>query len=244
MSEIIFGRNSVYEYLNNSKDFEKLLIQNSLDLKKFDKIISLCKKNNIPIDSVDKSKLDKITNSANHQGLVLYIKPYNYYSLGELINYADKSNPLLVILDEITDPHNLGAIIRTSEAVGADGVIIPKHRAAEVNATVHKTSAGATAFMKVARVTNINQTIETLKEQGYWVYGADGHTDTYYTEIDYSGKVALVIGNEGRGISKKTKEKCDQLIKIPMLGKTESLNASTSAAILMYGILQKRNNKF
>lgn len=241
MSDLIFGKNSVFEYIKNLDGAEKLCVNSKFNSKE-DSIIKLAKKNNIKIEYLDKKKLDDITNRKNHQGYVLYAKEYKYYSLDEIIYSAQNSerDPLIIILDEITDPHNLGAIIRTAEAAEANGVIIPKHRSAEVNQTVHKTSAGATAFMKVAMVTNINHTIERLKEEGYWIYGADGYADKYYDEIDYSGKVGIVIGNEGKGISRLTKEKCDELIKIPMYGKTESLNASTSAAIIIYGVLNQR----
>lgn len=244
MSDLIFGRNSVFEYLENMTDFEKLYIQNGIKNEKFNKIIKIAKKKNLNIEYTDKKKLDKLSNFQNHQGVLLLAKDYKYYTLEEILAYGEKQNkdPLIIILDEITDPHNLGAIIRTSEAAGATGVIIPKHRAASVNHTVHKTSAGATSFMRVCMVTNINQTIDTLKDRGYWIYGADGHTDKYYDEIDYAGKIGIVIGNEGKGISRLTKEKCDDLVKIPMYGKTESLNASTSAAIIIYGIINQRKN--
>ena len=244
MSDLIFGRNSVFEYLENMNDFENLYIQNGIKNEKFNKIIEIAKKKKLSIEYIDKKKLDKLSNFQNHQGVLLLAKDYKYYTLEEILDYGDKQNkdPLIIILDEITDPHNLGAIIRTSEAAGATGVIIPKHRAASVNHTVHKTSAGATSFMRVCMVTNINQTIDTLKDRGYWIYGADGHTDKYYDDIDYTGKIGIVIGNEGKGISRLTKEKCDDLVKIPMYGKTESLNASTSAAIIIYGIINQRKN--
>ncbi len=244
MSDLIFGRNSVFEYLENMNDFENLYIQNGIKNEKFNKIIEIAKKKKLSIEYIDKKKLDKLSNFQNHQGVLLLAKNYKYYTLEEILDYGDKQNkdPLIIILDEITDPHNLGAIIRTSEAAGATGVIIPKHRAASVNHTVHKTSAGATSFMRVCMVTNINQTIDTLKDRGYWIYGADGHTDKYYDDIDYTGKIGIVIGNEGKGISRLTKEKCDDLVKIPMYGKTESLNASTSAAIIIYGIINQRKN--
>lgn len=245
MSDLIFGRNSVFEYIENMKDFEKLYVQNGIKHEKLNKIIELAKKKKISYEYVDKKKLDKLSDFQNHQGVILLAKDYKYYSLEDVIEYGENQEiePLLLILDEINDPHNLGAIIRTAEAAGATGVIIPKHRAASVNHTVHKTSAGATSFMRVCMVTNINQTIDILKDKGYWIYGADGHTDKYYDEIDYSGKIGIVIGNEGKGISRLTKEKCDDLIKIPMYGKTESLNASTSAAIIIYGVINQRKVK-
>lgn len=242
MADIIIGKNSVYEYLSNMKDFEKLYIQNSIKNDRISKIIEIADDKNIKIEFIDKKKLDKMSNFQNHQGVLLVAKDYKYYSLEEIMEYGDSNDrdPLILILDEIIDPHNLGAIIRTAEAAGATGVIIPKHRSASVNHTVHKTSAGATSYMRIAMVTNINQTIDILKDNGYWIYGTDGHTKKFYDEIDYSGKVGIVIGNEGKGISRLTKEKCDDLIKIPMYGKTESLNASTSAAIVVYGIMNQR----
>lgn len=242
MSDFILGRNSVIEYLENMDGAEKLYLQKSLKHNTIDKIVTLARKKSVTIEEVEKNRLDKMSDFSNHQGVYLQAKDYDYYQLDDLIYYGKKQDrdPLIIILDEITDPHNLGAIIRTAEAAGATGVIIPKHRAAQVNHTVHKTSSGATSYMRVSMVTNINNAIETLKENGYWIYGADGHTDKLYTEIDYTGPVGLVIGNEGKGISQLTKKKCDDLIKIPMFGKTESLNASTSAAILIYGVLNSR----
>lgn len=242
MSDFIPGRNSVIEYLENMNGAEILYVQKGLKHNTIDKIINLANKKGVQIRQIDKNRLDKMSDFSNHQGVYLQTKDYKYYQLDEIINYGKESDrdPLIIILDEITDPHNLGAIIRTAEAAGATGVIIPKHRAAQVNHTVHKTSSGATSYMRVAMVININNTIEELKENGYWIYGADGHTDKLYTEIDYSGPVGIVIGNEGKGISRLTKTKCDDLIKIPMYGKTESLNASTSAAILIYGVLNSR----
>ena len=148
---------------------------------------------------------------------------------------------MVIILDEITDSHNLGAIIRTSETCGAEGVIIPKRRSAEVNETVHKTSAGATNHIKIARVTNIRDTIDKLKEEGFWIYGSSGHASDLYYDLNYSGKVCLVIGNEGKGMTRLVEENCDFLIKIPMYGKVDSLNASASAAILMYEIVKDFN---
>lgn len=242
MSDFIPGRNSVIEYLENMDGAEKLYLQKGLKHNTIDKIVRLARKKSVTIEEVEKNRLDKMSDFSNHQGVYLQAKDYDYYQLDDLIYYGKKQDrdPLIIILDEITDPHNLGAIIRTAEAAGATGVIIPKHRAAQVNHTVHKTSSGATSYMRVSMVTNINNAIETLKENGYWIYGADGHTDKLYTEIDYTGPVGLVIGNEGNGISQLTKKKCDDLIKIPMFGKTESLNASTSAAILIYGVLNSR----
>lgn len=242
MSDYVIGRNSVIEYLETLDGALKLYVQKDNKHNLIEKIVSLSKRKNIAIEEVDKRFLDKLSDRSIHQGIILEVKDYRYFTLDEILDYgkSQERDPLIIILDEINDPHNLGAIIRTAEAAGATGVIIPKHRAARVNHTVHKTSTGATSHMRVAMVTNVNDSIEKLKDESYWVYGADGHTDKLYSQIDFSGPVALVIGNEGKGISRLTKEKCDDLIKIPMYGKTESLNASTSAAILIYGVLAYR----
>lgn len=244
MSDFIIGRNAVMEFLKNKDGAEKLFVQKG-DLKgSIFKIIAIAKDQRLIVVEADKKKLDEMTNQQNHQGVVLVASDYQYATLNEIIEKGDEvENPLILILDEITDPHNLGAIIRTAEAAGATGVVIPKRRSALVNQTVHKTSAGATTFMKVTKVTNITQTIERLKTEGYWIYGTDGTAETAYTDIDYSGKVALVIGNEGKGISQSVKKHCDNLVNIPMYGKTESLNASTSAAIMIYEVVRSRNAK-
>lgn len=248
MAEYIYGKNAVYEYVKNFQDIKEIYIQNNFNPNKkidkndkINKIIEIVKKNNIKINFVDKKDLDKISENQKHQGVVLVYEEYKYFSLEEIINLSNKEeNALIVILDGITDPHNLGAIIRTAEAAGVLSVIIPKHRSASVNHTVHKTSAGATSFMKVSKVTNINNAIDKLKDNGYWIYGADGYAHNFYTEINYPKKVCIVIGNEGNGISRLTKVKCDELIKIPMIGKTESLNASISAGIIMYEVINQK----
>jgi len=245
MSDYVIGRNAVIEYLKNKDGAEKLFIQKGELKGSIHKVIGIAKDLKLIIVEADRRKLDEMAENGNHQGVVLLTSDYKYASLNEILDSAESSerDPLVIVLDEITDPHNLGAIIRTAEACGAHGVVIPKRRSATVNHTVHKTSAGATTFMKVCKVTNIVQTIERLKEEGYWVFGADGQASTEYTQNDYTGKVCLVIGNEGKGISQSVKKHCDNLSYIPMYGKTESLNASTSAAIYMYEVLRNRNAK-
>ena len=245
MSDFIIGRNAVIEYLKNKENATKLFVQKG-DLKgSIHKIIGMAKDKRIMIVEKDKRKLDELSEYQNHQGVILITEDYKYASLNEILEAGEnsKTDPLIIILDEITDPHNLGAIIRTAEAAGAHGVIIPNRRSASVNHTVHKTSVGATTFMKICKVVNIVQTIERLKKEGYWIYGADGKSQTKYTQNDYTGKVALVIGNEGKGISQSVKKHCDNLSYIPMYGKTESLNASTSAAIYIYEVLRNRDEK-
>ncbi len=243
MSDYIIGRNAIIEFLKTKDGGHKLFIQRG-DLKgSVHKIVGMAKDKKIIIVEADRKKLDEMAQGGNHQGVILLTDNYQYSTLNAILKAGEEAenDPLIIILDEITDPHNLGAIIRTAEAAGANGVIIPNRRSSTVNHTVHKTSAGATSYMRVCKVTNIVQTIERLKKEGYWVYGADGRAEKAYTEIDYSGKVCLVIGNEGRGISQSVKKHCDVLSYIPMYGKTESLNASTSAAIYIYEILRSRN---
>ncbi len=245
MSDLIIGRNAVIEYLKNKEGASKLFVQKGELKGSIHKIIGMAKDKKLIIVEKDKKKLDEMSEFQNHQGVILLAEDYKYSSLNDILKAAEESDrdPLIILLDEITDPHNLGAIIRTAEAAGAHGVIIPNRRSASVNHTVHKTSAGATTFMKVCKVVNLVQTIERLKKEGYWIYGADGRAQTEYTQNDYTGKVALVIGNEGRGISQSIKKHCDNLSYIPMYGKTESLNASTSAAIYIYEVLRSRNEK-
>ncbi|MDL2310895.1 23S rRNA (guanosine(2251)-2'-O)-methyltransferase RlmB [Peptostreptococcaceae bacterium OttesenSCG-928-C18] len=244
MSEYVFGRNAVLELLESGK-IETLFVQKG-DLKgSIEKIIGKAKANKIVIKQVDKNKLDNLSGGMSHQGVVGVALEYEYFEVDDLLQdaYDKNQDPFIIILDEIEDPHNLGAIIRTSEVAGANGIIIPKRRSATVNSVVHKSSAGATNHMKVAKVTNISQTIEYLKSKNVFVYAADGEAKDYYNKTDLTGAVALVIGNEGKGISRLVKEKCDLLIKIPMYGKIGSLNASNAAAIIIYEVVRQRDEK-
>ena len=186
--------------------------------------------------------MDTIATTTNYQGVIAIVPPYEYCEIEDILEAANDKNedPFVLVLDGIEDPHNLGSIIRTAETAGVHGVIIPKRRAALVNSTVNKVSAGAVEHMKVARVTNISESIEKLKKQGIWVCGTDINTDKYYYNQDLTGPLAIVIGNEGKGISKKVLEKCDFLVKIPMRGKVTSLNASVSAGIIMYEVVKQR----
>jgi 23S rRNA (guanosine2251-2'-O)-methyltransferase len=178
----------------------------------------------------------------NHQGVIAIVPPYNYSSVEEILELAKSKNekPFVIICDGIEDPHNLGSIIRTAECVGAHGVIIPKRRSAAVNATVNKTSAGAVAYVKVARVTNLNDTIKELQDNGVWIYGTDMDGTDNYNEVKYDSGVGIVVGSEGFGMSRLVKENCDFLIRIPMAGKINSLNASVSASIVMYEVMNQR----
>lgn len=242
MDDYIFGRNAVLEFLRSEKKGEKLYVQKGLHGSVLKEVYALAKQQRMPIIQADRSKLDKMAQGGNHQGLVLLAPGFEYASLESMLAHAEEAGhaPFLVLLDEVTDPHNLGAIIRTAECAGVDGVLIPKRRSASVTSVVHKTSAGADAYMRVGRVTNINQTIETLKKQNIWIYGAAGEADQDLWETNFSGGVCLVIGNEGKGLAPLTRSLCDQLVSIPMFGHVDSLNASTSASVLIYEVVRGR----
>ena len=186
--------------------------------------------------------MDVISETHNHQGVIATVPPFNYCDVQDILDYANSKNEkaFVLILDGIEDVHNLGSIIRTVETAGVHGIIIPKRRAASVNATVSKTSAGAVEHMKISRVNNLADTIRNLKEQGLWIIGTDMDTETQYDKQDYTGDIAIVIGSEGFGMSKIVKDNCDFLIKIPMKGKITSLNASVSAGIVIYEALKQR----
>ena len=186
-----------------------------------------------------------MSGGTNHQGVIAQVTPYKYCEIPDMLNLAKKKgqDPFIVILDEIEDPHNLGSIIRTAELCGVHGIIIPKRRNVGITSTVYKCSVGAIEHMRIAKVTNINAAIDELKKEGLWIYGADIAGDEYSYEVNFSGPCAMVIGSEGRGISKLTLKKCDKLVKIPMIGKINSLNASVAGGIMMYEILKGRLTK-
>lgn len=237
---IIYGKNPVTEAINSGKTINKIYVNaHSKDL--YD-IIQLAKEKRIVVVEADKKKLDKMVEFKNSQGIVASVTDYEYFSVDDILEEAKTRNepPFIVILDKIEDPHNLGAIIRTALCLGAHGIIIQKRNACQITDTVEKTAAGATSFVKVARVTNITETIKYLKEKGLWIYGLDmeGASNVYDTK--YDGPVGIVVGNEGTGISRLVKENCDFVIKIPMVGKFNSLNASVSAAITMYEISKQK----
>ena len=245
MEDQVEGRNSVTELLKSGKDINKLYVQKSEKHGSINEIIKLAKQNKVVITELDRAKLDQMSESHNHQGVIAIVPPYEYCDVDEILEYAKSKNesPFILILDGIEDPHNLGSIIRTAECSGVHGIIIPKRRSVQVNATVNKTSAGAAQYVKVARVNNLTETIKYLKENDVWIYGTDIEGKCYYNEQKYNGGVAIVIGSEGFGMSRLVKENCDFLVKIPMVGKINSLNASVSAGILMYEVFNQRNNK-
>lgn len=245
MEDQVEGRNSITELLKSGKDINKLYVQKGEKHGSINEIIKLAKQNKVVITELDRAKLDQMSESHNHQGVIAIVPPYEYCDVDEILEYAKSKNesPFILILDGIEDPHNLGSIIRTAECSGVHGIIIPKRRSVQVNATVNKTSAGAAQYVKVARVNNLTETIKYLKENDVWIYGTDIEGKCYYNEQKYNGGVAIVIGSEGFGMSRLVKENCDFLVKIPMVGKINSLNASVSAGILMYEVFNQRNNK-
>lgn len=245
MEDQVEGRNSVTELLKSGKDINKLYVQKGEKHGSINEIIKLAKQNKVVITELDRAKLDQMSESHNHQGVIAIVPPYEYCDVDEILEYAKSKNesPFILILDGIEDPHNLGSIIRTAECSGVHGIIIPKRRSVQVNATVNKTSAGAAQYVKVARVNNLTENIKYLKENDVWIYGTDIEGKCYYNEQKYNGGVAIVIGSEGFGMSRLVKENCDFLVKIPMVGKINSLNASVSAGILMYEVFNQRNNK-
>lgn len=234
---IIAGRNSVHEAIAGGRDMEKIIFQKNAGGGIKD-ILAMARERKIPVRYEKKENLDKLY-SGNHQGVVAFVAAYKYSSVEEILNQSD--TPFIIILDNIEDPHNLGAILRSCDGAGADGVIIPKDRAVGLTSTVAKVSAGAIEHVKVARVTNIAKTVEDLKSRGVWVAACDMDGEKY-TAGDLTGPIAIVIGNEGKGISRLVIEKCDFSVSIPMKGKITSLNASNAAAILMYEIVRQRDN--
>ena len=205
----------------------------------------MARQRKIVIVEKDKKDMEKIANNKNYQGVIAFVPPFSYCEIEDILEYAKekKEDPFILILDGIEDPHNLGAIVRTAETAGVHGIIIPKRRSASVNSTVAKVSSGAVEYMKIARVTNITDAIDKLKKEGLWICGTDINTDKYYYEQELTGSLAIVIGNEGKGISEKVKKNCDFLVKIPMMGKVTSLNASVSTGIIIYEALKQRLQK-
>ncbi len=239
---LIFGRNAVMEILKSGKSVECLYITEGDKEGSINKILGYARDNHVLIKYVDRKKLDAMTLKGNHQGIAAKITEFKYSEVSDILEKAKElgEKPFIVILDEIEDPHNLGSIIRTAELAGVHGIIIPKRRSVGVSATVYKTSAGAVENMMVARVTNLASETDELKKQGLFIYGADMDSDVTSDRCDFKGACALVIGNEGKGISRIMREKCDTVVSIPMVGKLNSLNASVAGGILMYEIMVGR----
>jgi 23S rRNA (guanosine2251-2'-O)-methyltransferase len=241
---IIEGRNPVIEALRSDADIDTILINKDAAQGSLNKIIELAKEKNILVKNVDKALLDRLSENKRHQGVIAETMEYEYKDIDDIFEYAKAKNemPFIVILDEVTDVHNLGSIIRSAECLGAHGLIIPKRRAARINGVAAKSSAGAIEYLPVCRVTNISRTLDLLKERGLWIYGADMEGDRYIYDEKYDVPVGLVIGSEGSGIGRLVKEKCDILVKIPMKGKINSLNASNAASIIIYEIMKQRTS--
>ncbi|WAG57943.1 23S rRNA (guanosine(2251)-2'-O)-methyltransferase RlmB [Clostridium estertheticum] len=240
--DLIEGRNAVIEALKSDRTVEYILIAKGDMVGSISVVLALAKEKGIVTKEVDRRKLDEMSQTSSHQGVIAVVTPYKYFEINDIFKYAEEKGekPFIIILDEIEDPHNFGSIIRTAEVCGAHGIIIPKRKNVGATPTVYKTSAGAIEHVKIAKVTNINVAIEEIKKRGVWVYGADMDGEDYIFNTDLTGSVALVIGSEGRGIAKLTKEKCDVLVKIPMVGKITSLNASVAAGIVMYEIMKQK----
>ncbi len=238
----IEGRNSVLERLESKKDINKLFITRGERHGSINKIIAIAKERKVIIVEKDKRQMDEMAKTKNYQGVIAIVPPFEYCQIDEILEEAKSKgeDPFVLLLDGIEDPHNLGSIIRTAETAGVHGIIIPKRRAVGVNSTVSKVSAGAVEHMKIAKVTNLSDAIETLKKQGLWICGTDINTDKYYYNQDLTGPLGIVIGNEGNGMSEKIRKNCDFLVKIPMKGKVTSLNASVSTGIILYEGVKQR----
>ena len=238
------GRNAVLEVLKSGRDIEKIIVQKGNVEGTIRRIAGMAKERGIVVQEAARQKLDEMSQTKNHQGVIAVVSEHEYAEVDDILRSAAEKGekPFIIILDNITDPHNLGAVIRTAECAGAHGVIIPKRRSVGLTAVVGKTSAGALEYMPVARVTNIARTIEELKKQGVWVACADMDGEDYY-DASLDGAIALVIGSEGEGVGRLVKEKCDFTVSIPMYGKISSLNASVAGALLMYEVVRQRNYK-
>ena len=241
---VVIGRNAVKELLLGGRDVDKLYITSGEREGSINQLLGIAAEQGIPITECDRSRLDSIAKGGRHQGIIAIAAERNYSSIDEIISYAEEKGepPFVVVCDGIEDPHNLGAIIRSAECVGAHGIIIPKRRAVGLTATVAKSSAGALEHMKIAKVTNLSSAIDDLKERGLWVYAADMDGSTYY-KTDMKGPMALVLGSEGFGISRLVKEKCDFIVSIPLYGHVNSMNVSCAAAILLAEVARQRNDK-
>ena len=238
----IEGRNSVIELLESKKDINKIFVTKGEKHGSINKILAMARERNVIIVEKDKRQMEQMAQTPNYQGVIAIVPPFEYCEIEDILDDAKNKNedPFVLILDGIEDPHNLGSIIRTAETAGIHGVIIPKRRAASVNSTVSKVSAGAVEHMKIARVTNISDSIQKLKDNGLWICGTDIDAKNYYYNQDLKGPLGIVIGNEGQGMSEKVKKNCDFLVKIPMKGKVTSLNASVSTGIVVYEAVKQR----
>ncbi|MBI4535010.1 MAG: 23S rRNA (guanosine(2251)-2'-O)-methyltransferase RlmB [Ignavibacteriae bacterium] len=245
MHAIIAGRKPIIEALKAGTSIEKIVFLPHVQGRIIQEIKGLAQKNGVQVVEAKKHEFRELANDTTTQGVVAIVTSKDFVSVDDILAAARTRNEkgCVLICDEIEDPHNLGALVRTAECAGVHGVIIPKHHAASVTATVVKVSAGATEHLAIAEVTNIVNTIERLKEMEYWIVGLDEKADQLYTEIDYTAQIALVVGNEGKGIRRLVKEHCDHLVRIPLLGKIDSLNASVAGGLVMYEVVKQRHSK-
>ena len=240
-SDIIAGRNAVTEALRSGREIDRLLVAHGASGGSLTPIIAKCSQRGILIKEVSPQKLDYLCGGVSHQGVALMVAAHTYCQVEDMLRLAEERGeaPFLILCDEIEDPHNLGAILRTAEACGVHGVVIPTRRSASLNTTVAKAASGALEYMNVARVTNLTATIDELKEKGFWIYGAHMEGQSWCGQR-YDGPTALVIGSEGKGIGQLVAKHCDMLVSLPMLGQINSLNASVAAGVLMYEIARQR----
>ena len=238
----IEGRNSVLELLESGRDINKIFVTRGEKHGSINKILAIARERKIIVVEKSQKQMEEMAQEENYQGVIAIVPPFEYVEVEDILAYANEKQepPFVLILDGIEDPHNLGSIIRTAETAGVHGIIIPKRRAASVNSTVNKASAGAVEHMKIARVTNITDTIDQLKQAGLWICGTDINAEKYYYNQDLTGPLGIVIGNEGKGISEKVKKNCDFSVKIPMKGKIQSLNVAVSTGIIVYEAVKQR----
>jgi len=241
--DMLIGRNAVIEALKKGRSINRLLVAENDGQGSVREIVQMARNSGVIVDSVPRNKIEVLVKGFRHQGVLAYTAPVEYTELEDILTAAGEKTdaPFLLLLDELEDPHNLGALLRSADAAGVDGVLIPKRRSCPLSATVAKTSAGAVEYVPVARIGNVVQTIETLKKEGFWVVGADMKGTSDYYETDLTGATVLVVGNEGKGISRLVRESCDVLVRIPMVGQINSLNVSVAGAILMYEVLRQRH---
>lgn len=243
--DVLVGRNAVTEALKSGRGINKLWIASRDREGSVAEIAALAKERGIVVQYVERAKIEALAGGHRHQGVLAYVAPVPYAELEDILKAAEAKGeaPFLVLLDELEDPHNLGALLRTADATGVHGILIPKRRSVSLNATVAKTSAGAVEYVPVARIGNIAQTLKKLKEKGFWVAGADMDGEKAYYEADLTGPLVLVVGSEGKGMSRLTKEACDFIVRMPMVGRINSLNASVAGSILMYESMRQRLQK-
>lgn len=240
--DVLIGRNVVTEALKAGRGINKLLLADGDKEGSISEIIALAKERGIIVQTVDRGKIEAVAGGLRHQGVLAYVSPVAYVEVEDILKAAEAKGeaPFLLLLDELEDPHNLGALLRTADATGVHGVLIPKRRSVPLTATVAKTSAGAIEYVPVARIGNIAQTIKKLKDKGFWVAGADMDGSQNYYEADLTGPLVLVVGSEGKGMGRLTKEQCDFIVRMPMVGRINSLNASVAGSILMYESMRQR----